>query len=173
MDSLTAQSTGQIDEGQQFFLRLLKSSNESVERMLKQPQQPRGRSVGRGANVAALAAAYCAPESAYYKSESLIPLMESSSRVFVDAQHPDGTLDAGNLSSPPDTGFVVEGLAATLAVFAATGRSAPAANQGDSEQIPSGCRRVLVTGGVHTPNHRWVIAPLSRESIRCSRPPST
>ena len=93
--------------GGETFLRLLKSSNESVGRMLKEPQSRGGRGVGRGANVAALTAAYCAPESAYYKSESLIPLLESASRVFVDAQNPDGTLDAGNLASPPDTASLI------------------------------------------------------------------
>jgi len=35
----------------------------------------------------------------------------------VAAQNPDGTLDAGNLASPPDTGFAVEGLATTLTVL--------------------------------------------------------
>src|ERR1700676_500590 len=120
-NSLIGQGAGAIDTGQQFFQRLLKSSNASVERMLKEAQgaqQARAaRGVGRGANVAALAAAYCAPESSYYKAESLIPLMESGSRAFADAQHADRTLDAGNLASPPDTGFVVEGLATVLAVL--------------------------------------------------------
>ena len=98
----SAQDAGS-DEGRQFFLRLLRSSNESVGRMLDASQpSPRpfpGRGVGRGANVAALTAAYCAPESSYYKSGNLIPVMETASAAFVAAQHPDGTLDAGNLLS--------------------------------------------------------------------------
>jgi hypothetical protein len=157
VNSLTAQSAGDSDEGQQFFLRLLKSSNESVARMLKQTQPQRGRSVGRGANVAALVAAYCAPESTYYKAESLIPLMESASRVFVDAQHPDGTLDAGNLSSPPDTGFVVEGLAAALAVLRQANDPRLRQTQDTLSKFLLAAGEALVTGGVHTPNHRWVI----------------
>lgn len=153
-----AQTTASSDEGQQFFARLLKSSNESVARMLQQPQQNSGRGVGRGANVAALAAAYCAPESAYYKSAQLIPVMERASAVFVAAQHPDGTLDAGNLNSPPDTAFVVEGLAATLAVLRQTDDPALAKTKATLEKFLLATGEALVTGGVHTPNHRWVIS---------------
>ncbi len=176
-----------LDEGQQTFLRLLKSSNESVTRMLESAQAagrgsqrssnsaelaaasesvvrelngppPRaGRGVGRGANVAALAAAYCAPQSAYYRSEKLIPLMERAARAFVDAQHPDGTLDAGNLASPPDTGFVVEALAAALEVLRRMDDPALAQIKTTLSKFLLVAAEALVTGGVHTPNHRWVI----------------
>jgi hypothetical protein len=152
---VAAQDSG--GEGQQTFLRLLKSSNESVGRLLKEPQSRTGRGVGRGANVAALAAAYCAPESAYYKSETLMPLLESASRVFVDAQNPDGTLDAGNLASPPDTAFVVEGLAASLGVLRKMDDPRLKRTTDTLTKFLLAAGDAIVTGGVHTPNHRWVI----------------
>jgi hypothetical protein len=155
--SLAAQTTAPSDEGQQFFARLLKSNNESVERMLHQRPAASTRGIGRGANVAALVAAYCAPESSHYKSAQLVPLMESASAVFVTAQHPDGTLDAGNLNSPPDTGFVVEGLAATLAVLRQTDDPLLAQTKDTLGKFLLAAGEALVTGGVHTPNHRWVI----------------
>jgi hypothetical protein len=157
LKSLTAQGAGDRDEGPQFFQRLLKSSNESVARMLKDTQPRAGRGVGRGANVAALVAAYCAPESAHYESENLIPLMESASHAFVSAQNPDGTLDAGNLASPPDTGFVVEGLAASLAVLRQRDDPRLARTKDTLSKFLLAAGGALVTGGVHTPNHRWVI----------------
>jgi len=148
-------------EDQAFFLRLLNSSNESVRRMLESAQAPPGagpaRGVGRGANVAALTAAYCAPESPYHKVETLIPLLESAARVFVNAQHPDGTLDAGNLHSPPDTAFVVEGLAASLAVLRKMDDPRLAAAKDTLGKFLLSAGEALVTGGVHTPNHRWVV----------------
>lgn len=152
---LDAQETG--DEGQQTFLRLLKSSNELIARMSKGPQSRGGRGVGRGQNVAALAAAYCAPESTDYKSEGLIPLMETAARVFVDAQNPDGTLDAGNLASPPDTAFVVEGLAASLAVLRKANDPRLRQTEDTLTKFLLAAGEALVNGGVHTPNHRWVI----------------
>jgi hypothetical protein len=163
VEPLTGQDNGSGDEGKQMFLRLLKSGNESVARMLKDRQTPRGGGVGRGANVAALAAAYCAPESAYYKSESLIPLLESASAAFVAAQHADGTIDAGNLASPPDTGFVVEGLAASLAVLRQTDDPRLQKTKDTLSRFLLAAGEALVTGGIHTPNHRWVIcAALAR-----------
>src|SRR6185369_14418186 len=97
---------GASDEGLQAFLRFSRANDEAVGRMLNPP--PAGRAgaarVGRGQNLAALVAAYCSPESSFHKSERLIPLMERAAQAFVDAQNPDGTLDAGNLASPPDTG---------------------------------------------------------------------
>jgi hypothetical protein len=125
--------------------------------MLKDTQPRAGRGVGRGANVAALVAAYCAPESAHYESENLIPLMESASHAFVSAQNPDGTLDAGNLASPPDTGFVVEGLAASLAVLRQRNDPRLARTKDTLSKFLLAAGEALVTGGVHTPNHRWVI----------------
>lgn len=147
-NSLTAQDTG-------FFLRLLKSSNESIPRMIQENGPV--RRVGRGANVAALAAAYCAPESSYYRAESLLPPLERAARAFVTAQNSDGTLDAGNLASPPDTGFVVEGLATTLAVLRKLDdpRLAPTKDTLGKFLLAAG--EALVTGGIHTPNHRWVV----------------
>lgn len=151
------------DDGHRTFLRLLTNSNESVSRILSGSQSGSRMGVGRGSNVAALTAAYCAPESSYYKSEALIPALENASRVFVNAQHPDGTLDAGNLASPPDTAFVVEALAASLAVLRKMDDARLAASIDTLSKFLRSAGEALVTGGVHTPNHRWVIcAALAR-----------
>jgi hypothetical protein len=155
----SAQDAG--DEGRQFFLRLLSSSNDSVGRMLEMGQPTArplpGRGVGRGANVAALAAAYCAPESSYYRSERLIPLLDAAAAAFPAAQHQDGTLDAGNLASPPDTAFVVEALAASLAVLRRMGDPRLARVEETLSKFLLSAGEALVTGGIHTPNHRWVV----------------
>lgn len=148
-----------MSEGDEFFLRLLKSNDDTVRHLLSDPPGPRPRilRVARGGNVAALMSSWCSPESSFYKSEKLIPAMEKESRVFLDAQHPDGTLDAGNLFSPPDTSFVVEALADSLTVA----RRARNLKLRRTEEILTrfllGVGRALLTGGVHTPNHRWVV----------------
>jgi hypothetical protein len=153
--ALAASAQAQAEED--FFLRLLRSSNASVAQMMQAPPPALTRRVGRGANVAALAVAYCAPESSYYRSESLIPHLEHAAQVFVAAQNPDGTLDAGNLASPPDTGFVVEGLAASLAVLRRMDDPRLARTQDTLAKFLLAAGEALVTGGVHTPNHRWVV----------------
>jgi hypothetical protein len=155
--SLLAQSGP--GEGQQFFLRLLRSSNESVTALPRARQAaPQGRAgLGRGANVAAFVAAYCAAESSYYRSAALIPLMESAAGAFVAAQNPDGTIDAGNLASPPDTAFVVEALAASLTVLRQLDDAALSRTKDTLSKFLLAAGEALVTGGIHTPNHRWVV----------------
>ncbi len=153
------------DEGQQFFLRLLKANDETVGRILQQPAASPGGTmrVGRGGNLAALVASYCSPESSFHQAESLIPWMERSAQAFVDAQDPDGLLDAGNLSSPPDTGFVVEATAAALDVARRSRDPRLARMQDTLTRFLLRVGEALVTGGVHTPNHRWVVcAALAR-----------
>ncbi len=153
------------DEGQRMFLRLLKSNDDAVRRMLQQAPAPGGAAVrvGRGGDLAALVAAYCAPESTFSRSESLIPRIERSAQALLDALHPDGLLDAGNLSSPPDTGFVVEATAAALAVARRSTDKRLAQAQETLGRFLLRVGDALVTGGIHTPNHRWVIcAALAR-----------
>ena len=139
------QETSNSAEGQQFFVRLLKSSDQTVTRMLEPtagaPQARPGRGVGRGATVMALAAAYCASESSHFQSAALIPLLDNATKIFVDAQNKDGTLDAGNLASPPDTAFVVEGLAAALAVLRHANDPRLAKARAKPDEVSIGCRR--------------------------------
>lgn len=160
VEFLAGQATA-TDEGQAFFLRLLNSSNQTVGTMLQSAgagrQAGRGRGVGRGANIAALVAAYYAPESSYYRAERLIPVMESAAQAFLDAQNPDGTLDAGNLASPPDTAFVVEELGASLAVLRGIDDPRLARTKDILSRFLLAVGNALVTGGIHTPNHRWVV----------------
>jgi len=144
----------QEDEGQQFFLRLLKANDEAVKR----PSAARGR-LGRGDNIASLMTAYCTPESAFLHSPDLIPLLERAAQAFVDAQNPSGLLDAGNLDSPPDTAFTIDALACALHVARQSGPNDSRLTQ-VKETLSRFLRSVgdaLVTGGIHTPNHRWVV----------------
>lgn len=160
-----AAPAGGDGEGQEFFLRLLKANDESVGRLLQQSPaaQGGGLRVARGGNLAALVSAYCSPESAYHRSEALIPAMERAAQALEDAQDADGLMDAGNLSSPPDTGFVVEATAAALGVARREGGARLERVRATLSRFLLKVGDALVTGGVHTPNHRWVVcAALAR-----------
>jgi DNA-binding transcriptional LysR family regulator len=73
-------------------------------------------------------------------------------------------LDAGNLDSPPDTAFVVEAMGAALLVARRRRNDTWLARM--QEMLSQFLQRVgdgVVTGGIHTPNHRWVVcAALAR-----------
>lgn len=106
------------------------------------------------------AASIANPDSAYYRNEMLTARLETASRFMLHYQHTDGTISPGwtNYHSPPDTGFVIVGLAQLLQVIEADGWSEfkPIA-----ENLMLFLRRTIpamLTGGSHTPNHRWVMA---------------
>ena len=147
-------------EKEEIYVALIRANDARIPALIAAMpgHQPRRSAVRRVAgDVQALAAAYCAPESAYAKSASLLPAFEQAGRFFLAAQHADGTIDSGNLESPPDTGFVVETLGTAVGVLHRSGEAAlrPALAQFDRFLRAAG--EALITGGIHTPNHRWVI----------------
>jgi hypothetical protein len=111
-----------------------------------------------GEDVEVLAASFCSPESAHFKSDALIAAMEKAAAILVGAQHPDGTLDVGNLSSPPDTAFVVETVGTAMAVLKKVDDRRIDAAREQLRKFLISAGEALATGGVHTPNHRWVVS---------------
>lgn len=74
-------------------------------------------------------------------------------------QGPDGLFTTGdNLVSPPDSAFTVNGLCRLLRVLEAHHESELAAVRQAASQIVRSCVDALVSGGVHTPNHRWEVS---------------
>ena len=109
--------------------------------------------------VKVLISAYVSPESKFYKSDILAERMDYASLYLLKAQHEDGTIDllSTNFHFTPDTGFVLEPLCIGLSVL----------NRIDSSQLESVKENLkkfilkagdaLSVGGIHTPNHRWVV----------------
>jgi hypothetical protein len=91
--------------------------------------------------------------------------MERAVDYLLHAQHPDGTIDLyiTNFASPPDTAFIIDDLGPAAEVLRA--RQDPTTRRVE-EKLGAFIRRAgaaLLTGGVHTPNHRWaVVAALAR-----------
>src|SRR4051794_24329022 len=113
---------------------------------------------GSAGNVAeAMAASFIHPESRFHHDGALLERIGLAAGFLERSQSPQGNVDllTTNFNSPPDTGFVVH-LVATAARVAQL-HGAPeivAALQPFLVKAGAG----LATGGVHTPNHRWVIS---------------
>ena len=92
-------------------------------------------------------------------------------------QNADGTIDSVNLRSPPDTGFVVQATAFALRALTSVRRSraaSPSVASGHGESrahspaiseaadalraFLDAARAPMLHGGIHTPNHRWVVS---------------
>lgn len=103
-----------------------------------------------------LTASYVHPRSKHHRDNAVLERIRLAAGFLERAQGPQGNIDllTTNFNSPPDTGFVVHGAAAAAAV----------ARRHGHEEIARLLRTFLVragggmaVGGVHTPNHRWVI----------------
>lgn len=147
------------------LLKRLAAANDKLVADLLQAANVDKVSFGRrvGHDFAALAAAYCCKDSAYYHNAAVVAKLESYVSLLLEVQSEDGTVNLGNLESPPDTAFLLEPL--STGAFLLQKDNAPALKKVNEEVkrfiVKAG--EALVTGGVHTPNHRWVIcAALSR-----------
>ena len=109
--------------------------------------------------IAKLAAAYVAPQSRFAGSPELLAALDDAATFMLSAQHDDGTIDllTTNFHSPPDTGFILEWMCAAAAVLQKA--QMPAADL-VLQKLLTFIRRgadALAVGGIHTPNHRWVV----------------
>jgi hypothetical protein len=156
-----------------YWERLLKANDEVVvELMEKQerlkPPPARGglvdqhglyHAMSAAAAVERLTMAYTSEMSDHHQSERLMEAMRMALEHLLHAQHPNGSIDliATNFQSTPDTAFVVEPLAIAAARLEA---AAPLAGAQALRLLETFLRRAgeaLCVGGIHTPNHRWVI----------------
>jgi hypothetical protein len=97
------------------------------------------------------------PRSRFHSHALLIERMKLAAGYMERNQHPDGFIDYRdtNFDSSPDTAFTIHSLA-TAACLASR------AHRPDLLAITEPYMRKagagLVTGGIHTPNHRWVVS---------------
>lgn len=105
------------------------------------------------------AAALIDGNSKYYHDKELLSRLELGAAYMLRFQHEDGTISPGwtNVHSPPDTAFVVVGLVQVYELLLGQKwellqKSTDAIRLFLDRTIPA-----LLTGGCHTPNHRWVM----------------
>jgi hypothetical protein len=155
-----ARASDETDTEDDYYRRLVKTNDAILpsvfEQLKRSPERFGVRRVGEA--VDALAGAYCAPESSYFKSQALLTMLDEASDKLLAAQHADGTIDSGNLYSPPDTGFVVQTLCPALAVLQRMNSPQLSSINNKLGKFVLAAGEALTTGGIHTPNHRWVIS---------------
>ncbi|HEX9151622.1 MAG TPA: hypothetical protein VF842_06030, partial [Flavobacterium sp.] len=96
--------------------------------------------------------------SEYYKSKLLAEILNQEIDVLLKEQYSDGTLDAGgNRQSPPDTAFLLEYICPAAALLKSNKQSDLGLLRTKLKKFILNAGEAMVTGGVHTPNHRWVI----------------
>jgi hypothetical protein len=98
------------------------------------------------------------PESIHYASSNLLQLIEKGAQYLTKNQHSDGTIDllSSNFHSPPDTAFSVDNVAVAYQLISGVKGAEKALIPLKKYLLKAG--EALIVGGIHTPNHRWVVA---------------
>lgn len=114
---------------------------------------------GTAGAIVCMAAALLSPDSKHYRSEKLLIRMDFAVEFMLSRQHADGTISLGgtNVNSPPDTGFVVAGFCQLYELLASCDWDLMEPTAAKVRLFLAYSIPALTTGGVHTPNHRWVL----------------
>lgn len=142
-----------------FMNRLLAANDQTAAKLMETVKQGSLRFSRMIAyDIAVLTAAYCAKGSAYYHNAAVVDKLDILVKFLASAQAEDGTVNVGNLESPPDTAFLIEILGPAGTIMKKDNSSELQAVQQQLKQILLKAGEGLVSGGIHTPNHRWVIS---------------
>jgi len=102
---------------------------------------------------------YAHPSSALYRSGELLTCMQRQMDFLLRSQRPSGcvSLNNCNMDSPPDTGFAVHLLALGYHILNRLEDEACRPVLKKMELFLTRAMPGLLNGGIHTPNHRWVL----------------
>jgi hypothetical protein len=162
-DLLAGADKPKAERDEDFLARLVTGNDRAVEKTLQMMSSPRQIQYYRylSGPVANFSAAYCNPKSTYYRSKQILPVIEETISKLLALQYSDGTLDAGgNRKSPPDTAFLLESLCAAAFIMKNQEFEELANAQKKLDLFLVNAGEALRTGGVHTPNHRWVVCAM-------------
>ncbi|GGD61154.1 hypothetical protein [Paenibacillus nasutitermitis] len=144
-------------------LRILRMVEEHWEQLLNKIEQTdneweREALVTRGL-INLLSPLYCHSESNYYRDAALLPWIEQGVECLLNDQLDSGCISLVNcnIDSPPDTAFQVHGTAVALHVLERSGFPELSNVIGGIKLFLERAKPCLLTGGIHTPNHRWVM----------------
>ncbi|MFD0710406.1 hypothetical protein [Paenibacillus sp. GCM10027626] len=116
---------------------------------------------GRG-TIGNLLPLYCNRHSSYYASKALEEELRMGAAGMLASQHASGCISLANcnIDSPPDTAFAVHAIAVLYQLADRFGPDTACLRE-VKDALALFLKRAepcLLTGGIHTPNHRWVMA---------------
>jgi hypothetical protein len=106
-------------------------------------------------NALRLVAAFANARGRQYRNTSLLDPMNALVDALGQQQNSSGLFDVGNLDSPPDTSFVISDLSLSYELLRNDDQNTTVAIREKYAAIMQKATAALVSGGVHTPNHRW------------------
>ena len=106
------------------------------------------------------ACAVFSPSSKFYQSPVLLDRILLATNYLLKTQHKDGTIDllSTNFHSTPDTGFLVKRLAIAYKLLERSKSAGIEKVLAPLKKFLTNAGEALIVGGIHTPNHRWVVS---------------
>ncbi len=103
--------------------------------------------------------AYASEFSKYYQSQQLEAPLQQAMKCMLHVQHEDGTIDlySTNFHSTPDTAFLVNYLSPVYVLIKRMNPAGLAVFLADAASFLRRAAKCFLVGGIHTPNHRWVV----------------
>lgn len=100
------------------------------------------------------------PSSKFHQSKELLADMDLAASYLIKTQHQDGTIDllSTNFHSTPDTGFLVKRLTMAYVLIEKSGTEGAPKMLANLKTFLLRAGDALSVGGIHTPNHRWVVS---------------
>jgi hypothetical protein len=146
------------DTVQMAAYKIKDTANKYVGGYMNEVEIPNPHSTCAFINRAAVAVS--SPESSLYQSQSLLDDIEQALFSLLKMQHTDGTIDLldTNFHSTPDTAFMVKRLMQSYNLLQASGIKTIDQILIPFEKFVKNAGEALITGGIHTPNHRWVVS---------------
>jgi uncharacterized protein YozE (UPF0346 family) len=142
-----------------FFMKLVESNDRAVTRYLENSAQGTSYFRALGEEFATLTSSYVLKDSRYYKSKAIVSRLNDIVDVLLKLQYPDGTMDSGgNRQSPPDTGFSLHYLCPAASLLNQQKDKELDDVRAKLEKFLRSAGNGLAVGGIHTPNHRWVVS---------------
>ncbi|GGN96289.1 hypothetical protein [Saccharibacillus kuerlensis] len=104
-------------------------------------------------------AALANSDSSYYRNEKLLERLTLASEFVLRSQHEDGSISPGwtNYHSPPDTAFVIVGYYQLYELLQRENWAPLTPVLDNMKLFLKRTLPAMLTGGCHTPNHRWVL----------------
>ncbi len=107
-----------------------------------------------------IGSAYASEFSRYHLAEELIEPLERAVTCLLHVQYEDGTIDlhTTNFHSTPDTAFIINDLGPLYLCLIRLNRPGLENLIEKMDRFFSNAGKCLQVGGIHTPNHRWVVS---------------
>jgi len=115
--------------------------------------------IGTSNLIQTLMCSYVSIDSKYYQSKEMLQRLTMAATGLLSLQHEDGTIDllSTNFHSTPDLGFTVYPLALAYSIMLQNNKLRYGEFPTLIKQYLFNAGKALSVGGIHTPNHRWVV----------------